>query len=588
MSFLLAQVDLVDAPVVPPSSTFTLLSWLATYLAIYFGWGILSTSATITARKYVGKSTAIRWLSAAVGLVVVAAVPALAPRLLIPSAVLLATIPILQSSLSFYRRKSGGILSALFFGVKSTTVLAYRLVIKSATAIGSGGWLVMNAVMKLDWERLKEVPDRVREVYFKFRPPEEGREEPREIQLLQDSGLPVDVESDPRLKTFPRSVSDRLVVLLRDAVSLRAREVHMTIGGQSVSLSFRVDGEFVDGPTLSFEEASLVGRAIKMLCGLETGRVTFAQEGVFPVMVGEVPSEVFVGTAPAGDRETLVMRLAVDERELITQGVVGLGFDEKCLEQLRSLLSIREGFILVTGRPDAGRGTTLYAIIEECARNARAVATVEVSVQHRLSQVPQTVVAGKRPADFAKAIDVALLQDPDVLVVRDILDAATADLCMRTALSGRLVIAGFAANDSATAVERLIMLGADRALLKIALAGVISQRLVRVLCESCKSAYQPSSEVLQSLGIKRNTSVAFQRETGCNKCRGTGFKGRTGTFELVAIDEVARNVVWEQTTNAADRKKALRACTLRTLQRSAVGQVVHGITSLNEIKKVLK
>jgi type II secretory ATPase GspE/PulE/Tfp pilus assembly ATPase PilB-like protein len=216
------------------------------------------------------------------------------------------------------------------------------------------------------------------------------------------------------------------------------------------------------------------------------------------------------------------------------------------------------------------------------------VATVEKAAQHRLTQTPQTITAGGNPEDFADAMQIALLEDPEVVVVRDIADAKTADLCLKTALAGRLVIAGFAANDTATAIERILQLGADRALLDVALSAVVSQRLARVLCDSCKTSYQPSEEVLLSLGIKRKTSVQFYRETGCLKCRSTGYKGRTGVFELLIVDDAARSIMTNDSIASLDRRKLLRNSMLRTLQRSGVAKVVHGVTSITEMRKVLK
>lgn len=571
--------------VVPGGYSYTLLRWLALYVGMLFAWALTATNATVDARLTFGRSVLVRWASAAVGLLVFVVVPAFAARLLLPSAVLLAVVPVTYQVFRFYRRGGTGLLRATFVGTKYTTYLLYRWGLRLSTAIIEVSWIGLQALLHFDWAKLKQLPEMARRTWQRLRSTPKPA---TEVVLLQGTGLPIDLANDPRLKHFPATVVQRVPSLLSEAFRVRASEILITTSPQGAGeLRYKIDGALVAGTAMAGDESMFVTRAVKAIAGLNASKTTHAQEGVIPIMSGNDRSDVFVSTAPSGDRETLLLRLTADERRLIGNGLGGLGIDDTALKAIRGFLGQQEGLVLVTGRPDSGRSTTIYAAIGEIEGLGKRVATVEASPRLRLERVPQVRGGSPGGASFPQAIETALRNDPDVLVVRDVLDRETAEACLRAAIAGRLVVAGFGGDDAAVALDRLLSLGVDRGLVRLALTGIVAQRLVRVLCESCRTSYEPTPELMGKLGLRMQNPPRLQREAGCPKCRGTGFIGRTGIFEVLAADETLKNSIAADASTPIKRD-VVRKALVRSLQQSAVAKVCNGTTSVQEIARVLK
>jgi type II secretory ATPase GspE/PulE/Tfp pilus assembly ATPase PilB-like protein len=585
---LFAQVEVpVSAPVIPGEFTFTALWWLGIYVAMVIAWAVTSTRTTMDARRSFGRSATVRWVSAVIGLLVFVGIPTTLPRLLLPSAVLLAFVPVVYSIFRVYRRGGVGVMRAVRDGTKHTVILAYSVSVRLLTVAAELAWMLLQALLRLDWETLRNFSemtrragDRVQQIVSpgSF----------RDFVILQESGIPLDVEADPRLKTFPKSVIPKVIYLLQQGMNLQAADTILSVQGQGqVESQFRVDGILHNGPAMSREEGVLVARAIKMIAGLPASGAVAAREGSFPVMYGGQRSDVFVEVAPSQGGEAIVLRNTAEERVTIEKGLSGLGIDDAAMAVVGKLISQKAGLLLVAGRVDSGKSTTIHAAIREVGLLGKTVASVEKSMRHRLEHITQIRAGTAGAPNFPTAIDAAIRQHPDVLVVRDIFDRETAEICLREASSGRLVIAGFHADDVADALQRLLSLGVNPGLMSLAITGITAQRLARVLCPSCKTAYQPTPELAAKLGIPMTDSLRFQRTAGCPKCRGTGFQGRTGIFELLQINEVIKSMLTSD-ASIQNSRQTIRGALTRSLRQSAIAKVYHGVTSVEEVARVLK
>ena len=338
---------------------------------------------------------------------------------------------------------------------------------------------------------------------------------------------------------------------------------------------------------MSGQEGALVARTIKKLAGLPMVGQSASLAGSFPVMWTGRRSNMLVETASSNGVDTVLLRSTVEERVLIDDGLAGLGMDDAAVAAVRNLLRLDRGLILFAGLPYSGKSTTMYAAMVELGLLGRSVALVEKSIRHHLDHVAQIAASGSGTNTFPAAIQAAIQHRPEVLVVREILDRQTADACAREAAAGRLVLAGVNGEDAIDGLQRLCSIGVDSGILSVGLKGLVAQRLVRVLCESCKVSYEASPELAMKLKLPKAGPNLLYRAVGCPQCRGTGFKGQTGLFELLAVDEpVAAALASNEPFDVL--KKALQNCSLRSLKQTAVGNIRQGITSLEEVIRVMK
>ncbi len=585
---LLAQADIGQtASVVPPRFTLPILAWLATYVILLTVWAVTATRTTMHARSTFGRSKFVRWISAGVGLVLFAGIPMTAPRLLLPSGALLGIAPVVYSIYGVYKKGGTTLARAIWVGSFSAARLAYATVFRLVTLIAEILWTAFQAIVHLDWAALRNLPESIRRATERVQrivAPDSSRV----VTLLQDSGLPLDYEIDPRLKGTPKPVLARLESLLNQGLDLGANYTFLTINAKgSTETRFRVDGIVHNGAALSREEGALLARTIKALAGQPVAGHVSAVAGSFPIMYRGRRSSVLVETSSNNGVETVSLRTTVEERRLIDSGLVDLGIDDAAAAIIRDFLKLNGGLILFAGRPDSGKSTTLYAAMTELGLLGRSVALVERSIRHQMAHVAEISAAGSGSAGFPASIQAALQHHPEVLVVGDIPDRQAAETCAREAAAGRLVLAGVIGDDATDALQRLRSIGVDGGILSVGLKGVVSQRLARMLCESCKASYQATPELAAKLGLPPAQTHLMQRAVGCAKCRGTGFKGRTGVFEVTPTNGAVLQALAHNESPEA-LKKALRASSFRSMKQSAVAKIRQGTASVEEVIRVMK
>lgn len=445
------------------------------------------------------------------------------------------------------------------------------------------------ALLRADWEAVgkrieglrHQLDDVLRRV--KILPPSD------KLVILDQGGAPVNLLEDSRFSDFPQSANQAVLRILQQAHQQRAEEIRISPGpAGDWQVLYTVDGFQSEGSRVSRDEGPLVLDVIKTIASIAIAPATTRREGRFSLVAGDRTADIVVAIAPCDGGESASLQSLALDRELATQGFAELGMDDALQKTVRQLLTAKQGLIVFAAPRDCGKSTSLYAAISELEPNVRAIATIESSPKYAIDHVTQVRVTKSDGGGYRAGLQTALFHEPEVVVLRDIADRETAEQALKAAFSGHLVLAGLPAKDTVDALDKLLALGVDRGLLKMMLLGVISQRLARVLCPECKTAYEPSAELRQKLGIPQGKAVQLQREKGCQKCQGKGYRGRTGVFECLVTGGTLREALFGGTPTPQEFAKLCRSKMFRTLRQSLLGKLVQGVTSVNEAARVLK
>jgi type II secretory ATPase GspE/PulE/Tfp pilus assembly ATPase PilB-like protein len=291
-----------------------------------------------------------------------------------------------------------------------------------------------------------------------------------------------------------------------------------------------------------------------------------------------------VSTMPTIYGENVVMRLLDTASVMI--GIEKLGFSTTdMLQRYEGLISKPYGIILSTGPTGSGKTTTLYSALMRINTIDRNIITIEDPVEYRLGLIRQIQVNAKAGITFANGLRAILRQDPDVIMVGEIRDLETAVIAIQAALTGHLVFSTLHTNDAPSAVTRLVNMGVEPFLISASLIGVMAQRLVRVVCEHCKEAYEPTKATMDKWGIKDKKNTRLYRGKGCDYCKGTGYRGRAGLFELMTVDDDIREMVISAASTVALRKKC-QTKGMKLLREDGLNKALAGRTTLEEVARV--
>ncbi len=392
--------------------------------------------------------------------------------------------------------------------------------------------------------------------------------------------------SDDLLDVVNRPPVIRLVndILFR-ALQLRASDIHVHPYETKIQVRYRIDGILYDVLSLNRNVLPLVISRIKVMAGMDIAERRMPQDGRCSVRVGQREIDLRISTVPTSFGERSVLRLLDKSTGLF--GLDELGLWEDDLKKLDSLLNRSHGVIFVTGPTGSGKSTTLYACLNRLNSIAKNVMTIEDPIEYQLEGISQMQVAAKKGMTFVTALRHVLRQDPDIIMVGEVRDQETARMAIQSSLTGHLVFSTLHTNDSAGAVTRLIDLGVEPYLVSSSLIAVLAQRLVRKVCPDCKIKYEPNEHELRELGLN-GTSISkgqFYIGKGCDKCFETGYRGRTGTYELMLIDEQIRDLVYKK-ANAGKIKKYSIDAGLQTLRMDGARKVAAGITTIAEVMRV--
>ncbi len=372
--------------------------------------------------------------------------------------------------------------------------------------------------------------------------------------------------------------------LLQEAIREDASDIHIETFERRLVVRMRVDGVLREVLTPKRELAPLLVSRIKVMSRMDIAEKRIPQDGRISLRIGGRDVDVRVSTMPASNGERVVLRLL--DKQAGRLQVSHLGMGDTCDAHMRELIHKPHGIILVTGPTGSGKTTTLYASLTELNDSTRNILTVEDPIEYQLEGIGQTQVNTKVDMTFARGLRAILRQDPDVVMVGEIRDLETAEIAVQASLTGHLVLSTLHTNTAVGAVTRLQDMGIEPFLLSSSLLGSLAQRLVRVLCEDCKTPYQASASELEMLGLPANESCTLYHPNGCEACNNQGYRGRTGIYELVLVDDTLRQLIHDR---AGELELNRHARTLTSgIREDGWRKVLGGHTSVEEVLRVTR
>jgi general secretion pathway protein E len=372
-------------------------------------------------------------------------------------------------------------------------------------------------------------------------------------------------------------------LLVLEAVESRASDVHLETYQGGLRVRYRIDGVLQDAPAPPHRLAAAVVSRLKIMAELDIAERRVPQDGRIRLRLRDRQIDVRVATLPTLHGESVVLRLLDKERGRI--GLEDLGMAPDTVSAFIAAISKPHGIVLSTGPTGSGKTTTLYAAVDEIRTGREKIITVEDPVEYELSGVPQVPVNEKVGLTFARALRALLRQDPDIMLVGEIRDHETAEIATHASLTGHLVLSTLHTNDAATALTRLVDLGIEPYLVASTVEAVLAQRLVRRICDSCKVELPITSEQRTALRITSADIPTAWAGAGCAACRNSGYRGRTGIYELLVMDEEIRNVL--HTDASAGRLAQLGISKgMRLLRDDGLRLVKAGITTIEEVLRV--
>jgi len=372
-------------------------------------------------------------------------------------------------------------------------------------------------------------------------------------------------------------------MVLRQALIDEASDIHIEMGENELRVRIRVDGILHEITTAPKSIHQSVVSRLKILAELDIAEKRAPQDGRFAVYAGDRKIDFRMSTVPTIFGEKVVLRVL--EKKASSVSEESLGFDREDLQKFRRLVNSPYGMILVSGPTGSGKTTTLYTALSGLATVEKNVVTIEDPVEYTFDMINQIQVNPKAGVTFATGLRSVLRQDPDIIMVGEIRDEETAEIAVHSALSGHLVLSTIHTNDAPSTPTRFTEMGIQPFLAATSILGIISQRLVRLLCPSCKEPYKPVPELLSDLNLPNDGSITLYRPKGCTECRGVGYKGREAIFEVLEINDEIRDLIVSRAAAARIREVAEKQG-FRTLRDAGIAKVVQGKTSLEIVMKV--
>lgn len=378
------------------------------------------------------------------------------------------------------------------------------------------------------------------------------------------------------------SLTDLIII---DGIKRKASDIHINSTAELVHVFYRIDGVLQHGHCIPMAAQKGIISRIKILSQIDIAEQRLPQDGSFTFIFLNKTYDIRVSTIPTIYGENVVMRVLAGSGRLLR--IENLGFDDANTKKIKRLFSKPHGIILITGPTGSGKTTTLYSALREIDVIERNVLTVENPVEYKISLIKQTQVNEKTGYGFALAVRNFMRQDPDVILLGEIRDEETAKIATRASTTGHLVLSTLHANDAITAIPRLIDLGIDRFQISSCLLAVISQRLARKICKYCKTKYELDNDAILNLKEYGNPLTSAFKGTGCPKCSGTGYAGRTVIGEILVVDDEIRELIYANASTNTMKSAAMKKG-MRSLMEEAIRKVSEGITTVEEVTRVIE
>ncbi|MBO4277686.1 MAG: Flp pilus assembly complex ATPase component TadA [Clostridia bacterium] len=374
--------------------------------------------------------------------------------------------------------------------------------------------------------------------------------------------------------------------IIERAIVERSSDIHIEPRENDLQVRMRIDGLMRDILTVPKDlQASVISR-IKIMSGMDISERRIPQDGRFNVRIKKKDIDLRVSTLPTVFGEKIVARLLDKSAGRISKAAVGLEGSD--LEKFDKMLHCKSGVLLVVGPTGSGKSTTMYVMINELNTREVNLITLEDPVEYNIDGVNQVQINEKTGLTFASGLRAILRQDPDIIAVGEIRDGETAEIAMRSAITGHIVLSTLHTNDAVGTIERLQDMGVENYLISSALRGIISQRLVRRICPNCRKEYEPTDEELADLGVERTEGLKFYHGAGCPECFNTGYRGRVAVFEMLPVNSKVRALISKRASRE-EIESALKSeeSGFVSLRDNALRLVKEGLTTGEEIIRVI-
>jgi general secretion pathway protein E len=406
--------------------------------------------------------------------------------------------------------------------------------------------------------------------------------EEEEGEILKDLESITDITASDADAPIIRLVNRVMVQAFRE----RASDIHVEPYQSDVKIRFRVDGILHDALTLPKRIQSAVISRVKIMASLNIAEKRLPQDGRIGIKLGDHALDLRISTVPTVFGERVVMRIL--DKSSVLMGLEDLGFYPDDLSIVARLIKQEHGIILVTGPTGSGKTTSLYAGLSRINSPDKNILTIEDPIEYQIKGIGQIPVNAKVGLTFASGLRSIVRQDPDVILVGEIRDLETAEIAIQSALTGHLVFSTLHTNDASSAITRLIDMGIEPFLVTSSLNAIIAQRLIRKICPKCAEKYIPEEESLAEIGLSRDAigdGGTLIKGKGCRDCMGTGYKGRTGIYEILLMKDTMRSTILKTSDSNTIKKQAIEDG-LHTLRQDGARKVKAKVTTIEEVLRV--
>lgn len=375
--------------------------------------------------------------------------------------------------------------------------------------------------------------------------------------------------------------------IIREAVLLRASDIHIEPFEDRIRIRYRIDGVLVEHDKTPIRLLGAILSRIKILSKLDIAERRRPQDGRIKITIGDKELDLRVSIIPTNHGQSVVMRIL--DKDNIKIGIRQLGFSERDFTKFNSLIKRPNGIVLVTGPTGSGKTTTLYAALNSLNRPDRKIITAEDPVEYYLPGINQVEVKHSIGLDFARIIRAMLRQAPNIILVGEMRDTETASMGIQASLTGHLVFSTLHTNDAPSAVTRMVDMGVPNYLVASSVIAIMAQRLVRTICGKCKTRFEPSPTILEDAGIPLELAkkANFAKGKGCTNCGKSGMRGRLGIYELMLITSKIRELIFQNASSTDIRLVAMEQG-MSTLYQDGMQKVMKGITTFEEVYRNAK
>jgi type IV pilus assembly protein PilB len=400
-------------------------------------------------------------------------------------------------------------------------------------------------------------------------------------ESLEYKSMDISTDEIDDVKNAP--VVKMIEYLFRNSVEMRASDIHIEPFENEVKIRYRIDGQLQMVNSLQKESLGPLVTRIKILAGLNITEKRIPQDGRIITKVNDQDIDLRISVLPVVSGEKIVIRIL--NRNSFKIGKERLGMDSSNLEKLYNIISKPHGIVLVTGPTGSGKSTTLYTILNELNSDNINIVTIEDPVEYTMNGINQVNVNSKAGLTFANGLRSILRQDPDIVMIGEVRDEETAKVAVKAAITGHLVVSTLHTNDAPSTITRLIDMGVEPYLVSTAITGVIAQRLVKQICEHCKTSYKADDYEKGILGISKYEDVTLYKGCGCGYCNHSGYQGRTGIYEIMEINREHKDII-SSSKDINKLKDVAIKNGMSTLRDECRKLVISGITTINELLSI--